>query len=419
MKTRPTPPTNLRPSHTRGIRHWTRSHAPRIRAFAPGLVLTATLACGDGMTGPRTRPGNGSENGNGEPQAVRLAEVASGLSSPVHLAVPPGDARLFVVEQPGRIRIIQNGVLLPTPFLDIVAKVGSGGERGLLSVAFHPGYASNGHFYVNYTDPSGDTRIERYRVSAGDPNRADPASAKLILTVEQPYANHNGGLVLFGPDGMLYIGMGDGGSAGDPLGHGQNKGTLLGALLRIDVDRGDPYAIPPDNPYVGEPGARGEIWAIGLRNPWRFAFDPPTNRLYVADVGQNRYEEVNVVDPRTPGLNYGWNIMEGAHCYPGGSCNTAGLVLPALEYTHDDGCSITGGVVYRGAAIPSLTGHYLYADYCAGWIRSFRYDGSSAIDRRQLFAGGAGRILSFGQDAAGEVYVLSSNGRVYRIEPAE
>lgn len=392
-----------------------RDDAPRLRALATVLALAATFGCGDGMTGPRKRPGNG----NGEPQAVRLVEVATGLSNPVHLAAPPGDPRLFVVEQAGRIRIVQDGELLPTPFLDIVSKVASGGERGLLSVAFHPDYAANGYFFVNYTDRSGDTRIERYTVSAADPNRADPASAKPILHVEQPYANHNGGLVLFGPDGMLYIGMGDGGSAGDPHGHGQNEGTLLGALLRIDVDRGDPYAIPLGNPYVGEPGARGEIWAIGLRNPWRFAFDPPANRLYIADVGQSRYEEVNVVAADAPGLNYGWNIVEGAHCYPGGSCDQAGLVLPVLEYTHDDGCSITGGVVYRGKAIPSLVGHYLYADYCAGWIRSFRYDGAAAVDHRELFSGGAGRILSFGQDAAGEVYVLSSNGRVYRIEPEE
>ena len=386
----------------------------RRRTAVPlGLAALVALGCGGDEPTPPEPPGNGED----PPAAVRLVQVAAGLSSPVHLAPPPGDDRLFVVEQPGRIRIIEDGQLLPTPFLDITSKVRSGGEQGLLSVAFHPGYASNGHFYVNYTDPSDDTRVERYTVSASDPNRADETSAKLILTVEQPFRNHNGGLLLFGPDGMLYIGMGDGGGAGDPQGHGQNKGTLLGALLRIDVDRGDPYAIPPDNPYVTDPAARSEIWAIGLRNPWRFAFDPPTNRLYVADVGQNRYEEINVVDARTPGLNYGWNIMEGAHCYPGGSCNTAGLVLPALEYTHDDGCSVTGGVVYRGAAIPSLVGHYLYADYCAGWIRSFRYDGEAAVDRRELIGGGAGNILSFGQDAAGEVYVLSSNGRVYRIEP--
>lgn len=408
-------PTTTPRSRIRPIRTRRRNHAPRGHHLAPVLALAAAFACGDEATGPRTPPGNG----NGGPQAVRLAQVAAGLESPVHLTAPPGDPRLFVVEQPGRIRIIEDGELLPTPFLDIASKVGSGGERGLLSVAFHPDYASNGRFYVNYTDRSGDTRIERYTVSAADPNRADAASAKLILTVAQPFSNHNGGLLLFGPDGMLYIGMGDGGSGGDPQGHGQNKATLLGALLRIDVDGGDPYAIPPDNPYVGETGARGEIWAIGLRNPWRFAFDPPANRLYVADVGQNRYEEVNVVAADAPGLNYGWNIMEGAHCYPGGSCNTSGLVVPALEYTHDDGCSITGGFVYRGAAIPSLVGHYLYADYCAGWIRSFRYDGAAAADRRELIAGGAGNILSFGQDAAGELYVLSSNGRVYRIEPAE
>ncbi|HEX7089792.1 MAG TPA: PQQ-dependent sugar dehydrogenase [Longimicrobiales bacterium] len=403
------------PADPRGRRPATAGEVRRRRPAGPLALaaLAALLGCGGSEPTPPEPPG-----GDGDPPAaIRLVEVAAGLASPVHLTSPPGDDRLFVVERPGRIRIIEDGELLPTPFLDIVSNVGSSGsEQGLLSVAFHPQYASNGFFYVNYTDRDGNTRVERYTVSAADPNRADPASAKLILGVDQPYSNHNGGLLLFGPDRMLYIGMGDGGAGGDPHGNGQNKGTLLGALLRIDVDGGDPYAIPPDNPYVGEPGARGEIWAIGLRNPWRFAFDPPTNRLYVADVGQNRYEEIDVVDARTPGLNYGWNIMEGAHCYPTGPCESEGLVLPVLEYTHDDGCSVTGGAVYRGDAIPGLVGHYFYADYCAGWIRSFRYEDGRVTDAREWPVGSVGNILSFGQDAAGELYVLSANGRVYRIE---
>lgn len=359
--------------------------------------------------------------GKEKPQAaeeIQLEVIASGLKNPLYLTAPPSDPRLFIVEQPGRIQIVQNGQLLQTPFLDIVDRVRSGGERGLLSVAFHPKYASNGFFYVNYTNRNGDTHIERYSVSADDPDRADPASGKLLLKIEQPYSNHNGGLVMFGPDGMLYIGMGDGGSGGDPQGHGQNRGTLLGALLRIDVDGADPYAIPPDNPFVGQPGMRGEIWAWGLRNPWRFAFDWETNLLYIADVGQNRWEEVHIASTKDAGLNYGWNIMEGVHCYRTLSCKRDGLVLPVLEYGHSEGCSITGGYVYRGSRIPSLVGHYFYADYCDGWIRSFKYENGKVSEPREWNLGRIGSILSFGEDAAGELYVLSDNGRVYMLTPS-
>ena len=362
------------------------------------------LGCSEGATGPNPPP----------PQGLELELVASGLIDPLYLITPPGDDRLFVVEQNGRIRIIQSGHLVAAPFLDIRSKVSYGGERGLFSVAFHPDYASNGYFYVDYTDTSGDTRIERYTVS-GDPNAADAGSAKLILGVDQPYANHNGGLIAFGPDGMLYIGMGDGGSAGDPQGNGQDRGTLLGALLRIDVDGGDPYAVPPDNPFVGQAKAKGEVWAYGLRNPWRWAFDPTAGLLYVADVGQNTWEEVDVIPMDSAGANFGWNVMEGNHCFLGSSCDRSGLVLPVLEYSHSDGCSITGGYVYRGSAIPGLQGHYFYADYCAGWVRSFRYASGSATDERQWDLGEIGQPLSFGQDGAGELYVMSRNGRVYRF----
>ena len=343
-----------------------------------------------------------------------LETVASGLSDPLYLTAPRSDPRLFVVEQPGRIRVIRGGRLLPTPFLDLTDRVRDGGERGLLSVAFHPRYASNGWLYVNYTDRNGDTRIERYSVTA-NPDVADPASAKLLLTIRQPYANHNGGLVLFGPDGMLYIGMGDGGSAGDPHGNAQDRSTLLGDLLRIDVDHGDPYAIPPDNPFVGRPGMRGEIWAWGLRNPWRFCFDPPTRSLYIADVGQNRWEEIDVVDARRGGLNFGWNIMEGSHCFRTSHCESRGLVLPVIEYGHDAGCSIIGGFVYRGRRLPQLVGHYVYGDYCGGWIRSARIEGGHATLERQWDVKPVGEVLSFGEDAAGELYVMTADGRVRRI----
>ncbi|HEY3258143.1 MAG TPA: PQQ-dependent sugar dehydrogenase, partial [Gemmatimonadaceae bacterium] len=319
------------------------------------------------------------------------------------------------VEQAGRIRIIKNGQLLATPFLDISSRVSSGGERGLLSVAFHPSYASNGVFFVNFTDLAGNTHIERFSVSS-NPDLANAGSSKLILAVAQPFANHNGGLNLFGPDGMLYIGLGDGGFGGDPQGNGQNLGTLLGKILRVDVDHGDPYAIPADNPFVGRSGVRGEIWAYGLRNPWRFAFDKPGGLLYVADVGQDRFEEVDVVATDAGGINYGWNTMEGSTCFMTTSCSQTGLELPALVYDHSNGaCSITGGYVYRGTLITDLIGHYLYSDYCAGFLKSFRYQDGMATEQRTYEVGSIGSITSFGQDAAGELYMTSSNGRVYRL----
>ena len=344
--------------------------------------------------------------------AVEVA--ATGLDDPIHLTAPAGDARLFIVEQPGRIRIVRGGVLLETPFLDITDRVRSGGERGLFSLAFHPSYSSNGLFYVSYTDVNEDSRVERYTVSA-DPDVADPSSARPIVSVDQPHSNHNGGHVLFGPDGMLYVALGDGGGAGDPLGNGQNPATLLGSLLRLDVDTGDPFAIPPDNPFVGDPARRDEIWAFGLRNPWRLAFDPPTGLLYIADVGQASFEEVNVVDDDEAALNYGWSVMEGAGCFGGGSCDESGLTLPTLVYDHGEGCSVTGGLVYRGAAIPELAGHYLYSDFCAGFLRSFRFDGAGATDLREWAVGDLGPIVSFGEDGLGETYIVSGEGTVFRL----
>lgn len=371
------------------------------------LAIGLFGGCGDG-TGPPVEP---------LPDSLAVEVVASGLSNPVHLAAPAGDARLFVVEQPGRIRIIENGTLVTTPFLDITDRVLDGGERGLLSVAFHPDYASNRFFYVNYTDNQGDTRVERYTATS-NPNVADPNSALLILAVDQPYANHNGGQVMFGPDGMVYIGMGDGGSGGDPQGHGQNRATLLGDLLRIDVDGGAPYTIPPDNPFVGQSGMQGEIWAWGLRNPWRFSFDPEGGMLYVADVGQGSWEEVNAVPATDAGLNYGWNILEASECYGSSGCDRSGLTLPMLEYGHDGGaCSITGGFVYRGQQIAGLRGYYFYSDYCAGWLRSFRLADGRAEDQQEWDVGDLGNVTSFGEDSARELYVTSANGRVYRIIP--
>ncbi|MGK5054760.1 PQQ-dependent sugar dehydrogenase [Janthinobacterium sp. RB2P8] len=354
------------------------------------------------------------------PLALALQEVVSGLSAPIFLAAPPGDSRLFILERPGRIRVVQNGNLLATPFLDISALTTTSGERGLLSLAFHPQYASNGYFFIYYTDIAGDIVIERRQVSAGNANAADPLSALAILTIPHPtFSNHYGGLLSFGPDGYLYAGTGDGGSAGDPPGNAQNTNVLLGKLLRLDVNAStvaQPYAIPPGNPFATA-GGRPEIWAYGLRNPWRYAFDVPAQLLYLADVGQANREEVDVRPVGQAGNNYGWNIMEGTQCYNSASCNQAGLVLPAIEYGHDTagGCSITGGYVYRGTALPELAGHYLYSDYCSGWLKSFSYSNGTASAVTDWNITNVGNILSFGQDAQNELYMLSGTGKVYKV----
>ena len=351
--------------------------------------------------------------------ALRLEALTDRFRSPVYLASPPGDARLFVVEQAGRIRVVKNGVASATPFLDITSRVKSGGEQGLLSVVFHPNYRSNGYFYVDYTDRNGDTRIERFKASA-NPDVADSASSLQILKIGQPYSNHNGGLVMFGPDGMLYIGMGDGGSGGDPKENGQNKNALLGKILRINVSRTEPYSIPVGNPFVSGEG-KPEVWATGMRNPWRFAFDRAAGLLYIADVGQGQVEEVDVVQASRAGVNYGWNVMEGDACYrPSSECNKDGLEMPVLTYKHiANACSITGGFVYRGRRLPSIVGHYFYADYCAGWVRSFKYLSGAVTDRREWTIPDVGHIVSFGEDSAGELYVVAENGKIWRIAGAD
>ena len=344
--------------------------------------------------------------------------VADGLTAPLHVSTPPGDVRIFVVEQPGTVRIIDNDRILDRPFLDISDRLRFGGERGLLGLAFHPNYSRNGYFFVNYSEKvNGATRIERYRVSE-DSNRADPASAQLVLRVEQPYSNHNGGHILFGPDGMLYVAMGDGGAGGDPKGHGQNRATLHGALLRIDIDSDTPYAIPTDNPFIGDVGGRDEIWAWGLRNPWRISFDGVAGLLYVADVGQDDWEEVTIVSAAVGGHNYGWNLMEGNHCFTEPRCDSTGLTTPDYVYSHDEGCSITGGLIYRGAAMPDLHGHYFFSDYCTGFLRSFRYSAGAVIEAKGWDAGNLGHVTSFGTDAAGELYITNSGGQVLKLVPA-
>jgi glucose/arabinose dehydrogenase len=349
-----------------------------------------------------------------QPVTLVAEEVVGGLEHPVYLTAPTGDARLFIVEQAGRIMLVKNGKLESRPFLDIRAKVGSGGERGLLSVAFHPLYRANGFLFVNYTDTHGDTRIERYTVSH-DADVADLASAKMILRIDQPYGNHNGGMNLFGPDGMLYIGMGDGGSEYDPQRNGQNNNILLSKLLRINVDKGEPYSTPSANPFV-KGGGRAEIWATGLRNPWRFAFDAKYGDLYIADVGQDKYEEIDVVPMNRAGVNYGWSVMEGMSCFRDRSCDKRGLQLPALVYNHDNGnCSVIGGFVYRGRKIPAIDGLYFYSDYCTGWLKSFKYVDGRVTQQAQWAVGKMGNVASFGLDGLGELYVVDHGGRIFRI----
>jgi hypothetical protein len=378
-------------------------------------LLAASLAC-SGPTGP---------SGGNLPQGtlpLTLATVATGLDFPLDLTAPPNDPRLFVVEKTGRIRVVKDGAVLPVPFLDLHDRVSGGSEQGLLGLAFDPAYASNGRFVVNYTNLNGDTRISAFRVSA-DPDVGDVSTETVLLAVPQPFPNHNGGGLAFGPDGYLYAGLGDGGGGGDPSGNGQSLATLLGKLLRIDLNGGTPYAVPPDNPFAAAagPATRGEIWSYGLRNPWRFGFDRETHDLYIGDVGQDAHEEIDVAPAPGGGrgLKFGWNRMEGAHCYPptgGDSCDHTGLTLPAVDYDHAQGCSVTGGYVYRGAAIPDLQGVYLYGDYCQGFMRSFRFAGGQATDQRdwQVLRPG-GNVTSFGEDAAGELYILTGQGGVYRI----
>ena len=408
-----------------------RSHT--LRMLVLSLALAGLAACGGGgggsasapvetpppvITPPVTPPVT-------PPAAIQLAlqSVASGLAQPLYLTAPAGDSRLFIVERPGRIRIVANGALLPTPFLDLSSKVSTNGERGLLSMAFHPQYAQNGSFFVYYTDLNGDIAVDRMKVSASNPNLADPATTGRVITIaHREFSNHNGGQLAFGPDGYLYMGTGDGGGGGDPLRNGQNLNSLLGKILRLDVGiivPGQTYGIPSSNPFAGQPGRRGEIWAYGLRNPWRFSFDRSGGQLYIADVGQDQREEVNAAPAAQGGQNYGWNIMEGTACYNAATCDQAGLTLPVFEYLHGandvNGCSITGGYVYRGAAMPELAGTYFYSDFCKGYLKSFVYSNGAVSAAQEWAVDNPGNVLSFGQDAQGELYMLAGSGQVYRI----
>ena len=361
-------------------------------------------------------------------QQLTTELVASGFNNPIFLCSPPGDVeRLFVVEQnTAQIRIIKNGGVLGVPFIDLSDRASSGGERGLLGLAFHPGYEANGYFYVNYTDNSGNTVVRRYSVSS-NPDVADADSGLNLFSIVQPFSNHNGGMMAFGPeDGYLYIAMGDGGSGNDPDNRAQNLAEPLGKILRIDVDAGSPYAVPPSNPFVDTLGADARIWAYGLRNPWRFSFDRLLGDLYIADVGQGAREEVNVQSSSSAGgENYGWKIAEGFACRGGaGTCGTnPGFTPPIFDYTHAEGHSITGGYVYRGSRIAGLEGVYFFADFSFSRIWSFRYDGVSVSQFQERTAEleppgphAINYIASFGEDASGELYVLDyGDGEIYRI----
>jgi len=353
--------------------------------------------------------------------ALTARLVVSGLRSPLDLQSVPSDAeRLYVVEQGGRIRVVRGGQLQAAAFLDVSGRISSGGERGLLGLAFHPQFTTNRRFYVNYTNPAGDTHIAEFRASSAD--AADPGTERVVLTVAQPFANHNGGGLAFDNSGRLLIALGDGGSGGDPQNNGQRLDTLLGKIARIDVDTGSPYALPADNPFLATTGARGEIWAFGLRNPFKIAIDHPTGDLYIGDVGQNRIEEIDIgLASRRGGENYGWRITEGTQCFnPSSGCDRTGITPPVHEYTHSEGCSVTGGVVYRGCRVPALAGTYFFADFCSGLVRSFRFANGGAGELRDWSSGlrGVSAPSSFGVDAAGEVYIVDYDGEVYRLEPA-
>jgi glucose/arabinose dehydrogenase len=396
------------------------------RVCAAAIAAAAALAgCGgsgaDGSIEDRSGRPAATTSGGTRPPArsgkVKLTKLA-GLDAPVGMAVRRDDQALYVIEQPGRVRAIRDGRLDSHPVLDLRADIASGGERGLLGIAFSP---DGRYLYLDYTDKSGDTHVTEWAVAQD--GKVDQGSRREVLFQKQPYPNHNGGQLAFGPDGHLYIALGDGGSGGDPQGNGQNLGTWLGKILRIAPRPagGRSYTVPRDNPFVNRRGAKPEIWAYGLRNPWRFSFDPANGDLWIGDVGQDAWEEVDRQPGRSKGgANYGWSLREGRHRFKGD--RPAGAVDPVLEYPlHKDGtCSVIGGYVYRGRRLTGLTGHYVYGDYCAGWVKEVPVgpSGPENPDRPRTLLTGVGQLSAFGVDQAGELYVLSLDGPVYRLDAA-
>lgn len=421
---------------------WPRS---RMRSLGASLAVVTLLvaACGPGTaTSPpvtatgapspaspaasaTTSPAATTPSDTGttfDPSALtlRVEVISGGLEDPVDVAVPgDGSGRVFVVEQAGRIRTIRDGALVETPFLDIRGRIASGGERGLLGLAFHPGFPDDPRFFVNYTDLDGDTVVAEYRLDEADPETGDPASERILVQFDQPFPNHNGGAVVFGPDGTLYIATGDGGSGGDPLGNGQRLDTMLAKILRIDVDsEGDgdrAYGIPEDNPFLAEAGAMPEIWLTGLRNPWRIRFDEATGDLWIGDVGQDAWEEIDVARAGTAGLNFGWNSMEGFECFePREGCDKTGLTLPVAAYGQDFGCAVIGGVVVRDSDQPLLNGGYVFSDSCSGnlWVLDPADDGPQ---EPTIVADSGRSISSISLDADGTVVATDRSGELVRI----
>ncbi len=354
---------------------------------------------------------------------IKLTEVANGLDQPVGFETPPGDARSFVFQKNGVIFFLRGGQ--KTMFMDISARVTSSGgqsEQGLLGMAFHPLFATNGRFFVHYSElMNGNTQVSEFRVMAGDPDKGDPNSEMKLLSQQQPFSNHNGGQIAFGPDGLFYLGLGDGGDADDPMGNGQDVSTLLGKMIRIDVDRpanGLPYGIPAGNPDLGG-GSRKEILHVGLRNPWRFSFDRATGDLWIGDVGQGSIEEIDYLPAGSAGVNFGWDIMEGDACHePSDGCPRRGLILPVAQVSHADGaCSIDGGYVYRGCKMPDLVGRYFFTDLCSGFVRSIKLQGGMATDQKDEPGLMLGAPVAFGEDRDGELYVVELGGRIVRLDP--
>ncbi|MEX2011232.1 MAG: PQQ-dependent sugar dehydrogenase [Chloroflexota bacterium] len=401
-------------------------------------VALATVACGSSTGSPTPRPSTAAPSsgatggpvtspsvGSFDAAAVRIQlEAVTDATLPVAVVAPPDDSgRLFVVGQAGRIWLVRDGEFAELgTFLDIEPQVKSGGEQGLLGLAFHPSFPDDPRFFLYYTDLDGRQVVSSWRVPAASADEADPGSETVLLRMDDFAANHNGGALAFGPDGMLYISTGDGGGGGDPQGNGQKLDTLLGKILRIDVDGsgdGRPYAIPPDNPFRDRAGAQPEIWVTGLRNPWRISFDRATGDLWIGDVGQGSFEEIDVVRAGSGGgQNFGWNLTEGSHCYPSGDpCAPDGLTPPVTEYDHGFGCSVTGGVVYRGAAYPALVGGYLFADYCSGnvWVID---SAAQEVGEPPLVLESGRSISSFGEDETGEVYVTDLGGELLRVVAA-
>ena len=424
-----------------------RPDLPAVRRFLAAILSMAlATGCGSSLATPMATtpsqaagtaaapagspsPGGSASTPGGSVATLDLDHLAVGFDKVVDGLVDPlavvnagdGTGRLFVAQQGGQIRIIRSGSLVGPAFLDISDRITSGGERGLLGVAFHPNFPADPRVFVDYTDTNGDTRVSSFLVDPANPDRVDPSTEKRLLFAKQPFANHNGGALVFGPDGFLYVSLGDGGSGGDPMGNGQSLTTLLGKILRIDVDTttGDrPYGIPGDNPYASGSGGRlAEIWLTGLRNPWRMSFDRLTNDLWIGDVGQSDWEEIDVQRTGAPGgTNFGWNRMEGSHCYqPSTGCEEAGLTLPVTEYGHDQGCTVIGGNVYRGSNQPLLAGAYVFADYCSDrvWAIDPSVDGARSPT---LVASTDHAFSAFGEDEAGELYAVDlSGGTLLRV----